>query len=64
MDYFISNILDQYIHSDNYLNLFLKIPKYFPKNKSIYYFFLIIKFLPLIVVTHDWNINSKLGIRI
>ena len=62
MDYYISNILEQNIHNDNYLNLFLKIPKYFPKDKSIYYFFLFFKLLPLIVVTHDWNISSHLGV--
>ena len=62
MDYYISNILEQKIHNENYLNLFLKIPKYFPKEKSIYYFFLFFKLLPLIVVTHDWNISSHLGV--
>ena len=62
MDYYISNILEQNINNDNYLNLFLKIPKYFPKEKSIYYFFLFFKLLPLIVVTHDWNISSHLGV--
>ena len=62
MDYNFSNILQQFCEYDNYLNLFLKIPKYFPKHKSIYYFFLLFKLLPLIVVTHDWNISSKLGV--
>ena len=62
MDYYISKIIEQNIYNDNYLNLFLKIPKYFPKDKSIYYFFLFFKLLPLIVVTHDWNISSHLGI--
>ena len=62
MDYYISNVLEQKIHNENYLNLFLKIPKYFPTDKSLYYFFLFFKLLPLIVVTHDWNISSHLGI--
>ena len=62
MDYYISKIIEQNIYNDIYLNLFLKIPKYFPKDKSIYYFFLFFKLLPLIVVTHDWNISSHLGI--
>ena len=57
-----SNIHNENLKNDNNLNLYLKIPKYFPKHKIIYYFVIIIKFLPLIVVTHDWNINTKLGI--
>ena len=62
MDFYFLNKLEEYIHHDNFLCLLLKISKYFPKNKIIYFAFLIYKFLPLIVVTHDWNINSKLGI--
>ena len=61
MDYYLLNKLEIYLNNDNYMNLFLKIPKYFPKNKTIYYVFLIIKLLPLIVATHDWNISLKLG---
>ena len=61
MDYYLINKLEIYLNNDNYMNLFLKIPKYFPKNKTIYYVFLIIKLLPLIVATHDWNISLKLG---
>ena len=33
-----------------------------PKNKSLFGFFLLIKVIPLFVVTHDWNISSKKGI--
>ena len=46
MDYYLLNKLEIYLNNDNYMNLFLKIPKYFPKNKTIYYVFLIIKLLP------------------
>ena len=62
MDYYFLNKLEEYIHYDNFLCILLKIPKHFPKHKIIYFVFLVYKFLPLIVVTHDWNINSKLGI--
>jgi len=62
MDYYFLNKLEEYIHHDNLLCLLLKISNNFPKQKIIYFIFLIYKFLPLIVVTHDWNINSKLGI--
>ena len=63
MDYYNnSNLHNDNLKNDNNLNLYLKIPKYFPRYKVIYYFLIIIKFLPLIVFTHDWNINSKLGI--
>ena len=48
--------------NDNNLNLHLKISKYFPKHKIIYYFLILIKFHLLIIFTHDWNINCKLGI--
>ena len=57
-----SNILNKFCHKDDYIYVLLKLSKYYPKNKSTYYFFILFKLLPLIVVTHDWNISSKLGV--
>ena len=42
--------------------LFLKIKKIIPSNKQIYYIILIIKLIPLLVITHDWDLNSNKGI--
>ncbi len=41
---------------------FLLLSKTLPKNKSFYGIMLVLKFLPLFIITHDWNISHKKGI--
>ena len=41
---------------------FLLLSKNLPKNKSFYGIMLVLKFLPLFIITHDWNISYKKGI--
>ncbi len=44
------------------LSFFLKMKAFFPKSKKIYFLIYILKLIPLIVITHDWNITSKYSI--
>ena len=41
---------------------FIIISKNLPKNKSFYMIMMLLKFLPLFIITHDWNISYKKGI--
>jgi hypothetical protein len=41
---------------------YIQISKHIPKNQIIFGFILIMKFLPLFVITHDWNLSYKRGI--
>ncbi len=41
---------------------FMLIAKNIPKNKVFYAIILTLKFLPLFIITHDWNISYKKGI--
>ena len=43
-------------------NHFLLFTNYIPKNKILYGLFLLLKTIPLFIVTHDWNISSNKGI--
>ena len=44
------------------LIFFLKMKVFFPKSKKVYFLIYILKLIPLIVITHDWNITSKYSI--
>lgn len=44
------------------VKLLLKIKSHLPKSLLFYYVFLVFKLLPLIIITHDWNINYGKGI--
>ena len=41
---------------------YISLSQYIPKNKIFFSLILILKFLPLFVITHDWNISYKKGI--
>ena len=41
---------------------FMLIAKNIPKNKVFYGIIITLKFLPLFIITHDWNISYKKGI--
>ena len=41
---------------------FILISKNLPKNKRFYMIMMFLKFLPLFIITHDWNISYKKGI--
>ena len=41
---------------------YIHISKHIPKNQIIFGIILIMKFLPLFVITHDWNLSYKRGI--
>ena len=49
------------IEKNNKIILFIKIVNNFPKNKLIFFILLFIKFLPLFIYTHDWNLTRKKG---
>ena len=46
------------IAKKNKLDIYLKLSEYFPHSGIIYIIIIIIKFLPLFIVTHDWNLND------
>ena len=46
----------------SHIKFLIKIASYFPKSKLIYFIILIIKIIPLIILTHDWNLLKKRGI--
>jgi len=46
----------------NKLDILLQIASNFPKKKIVFSFLLFIKFLPNIIITHDWNLNNKKSI--
>jgi hypothetical protein len=46
----------------SHIKFLIKIASHFPKPKLIYFIILIIKILPLIILTHDWNLLKKRGI--
>ena len=35
---------------------------FFPKSKRVYFLIYIMKLIPLMVITHDWNLTSKYSI--
>ena len=41
---------------------YLALSQYIPKNKIFFGIIIFLKFLPLFVITHDWNISYKRGI--
>ena len=41
----------------------LLIVKYVPKHKILYTLIIIMKAIPLFIITHDWNIYSKKGTK-
>ena len=41
---------------------YIHISSHIPKNQIIFGFILIMKYLPLFVITHDWNLSYKRGI--
>ena len=43
------------------INYFVNISKNFPVNSFFYIEILIMKIIPLFIITHDWNISSKKG---
>ena len=52
--------MDEKIKDKN--KYFMLISKNIPKNKVFYGIILTLKFLPLFIITHDWNISFKKGI--
>ena len=44
------------------ISFFLKMKTFFPKSKTVYYFIFILKLIPLLVITHDWNIKQTYSI--
>ncbi len=44
------------------ISFVLKMKTFFPKSKKVYYFIFILKLIPLLVITHDWNIKQKYSI--
>jgi hypothetical protein len=44
------------------MSMFMQIRRNLPKNQIILYVFLIIKIIPVVVITHDWNLNYGSGI--
>ena len=44
------------------ISFFLKMKTFFPKSKKVYYFIFILKLIPLLVITHDWNIKQNYSI--
>ena len=44
------------------MNFYIRLSKYFPKNQFFFGFIIIMKILPLFIITHDWNISYKKGI--
>ena len=44
------------------IKFYNSLAKVLPKNQIIYFVILLFKFIPLFVITHDWNISSKKGI--
>jgi hypothetical protein len=44
------------------MNFYIRLSKYFPKNQFFFGFIIIMKILPLFIITHDWNISYNNGI--
>ncbi len=49
------------IEKNNKLNLLIKIANNFPKKNLIFFILLFIKFLPIFIYTHDWDLKRKKG---
>ena len=41
------------------ISFILKMKAFFPKSKRVYFLIYIMKLIPLMVITHDWNLTSK-----
>ena len=44
------------------ISFILKMKAFFPKSKRVYFLIYIMKLIPLMVITHDWNLTSKYSI--
>ena len=42
--------------------ILLKLQKISPSSKTIYYIILIIKLIPLFIITHDWDLSLNKGV--